>query len=433
MKSKYMIIISFDAVSSTDIDVLKEMPNFENITKRGSVIKNVKSVYPSLTYPAHTTIVTGKYPKNHGIIDNTIFKTGDLNPNWYWFRKHIKGDTIYDLVRKKGLTTCSLLWPVTGKSKVNYNLPEIFPCKRYQNQLIMSLFAGSPIYEYVLNKKFGHIRKGITQPALDDFVLECAKYTIEKYSPNLMLIHFTDVDTNRHLYGYNGTEAIKALYRHDKRLGEIINSLKKKGIYEDTDIVALGDHSVIDVDKYIKINSIFKEKGYIQINKYNKVCDYDAYCKSLDGSAYVYLNGNNKNSLEREVYNLLDSLKDKYDYAIEEILDKEEIMRRGCNANASFMIEAKRGYYFVDDIEGEFLEEVDKKDIGIINHRYKGMHGYSPFKDEYGTFFIGFGKDFKEGIVLESGELINHGPTLAKVLDIDLKNVDGKVINEIIR
>ena len=118
MESKYMVVISFDAVSSEDVEVLKNLPNFKKLIENGSWIKRVDSIYPTLTYPAHTTIVTGKYPSNHGIIDNTVFKVGDFLPNWYWYRNKIKGDTLYDLARDKGLTTCSLLWPVTGKAKI---------------------------------------------------------------------------------------------------------------------------------------------------------------------------------------------------------------------------------------------------------------------------------------------------------------------------
>ena len=82
MESKYMVVISFDAVSSEDIEVLKNLPNFKKLIENGSWIKRVDSIYPTLTYPAHTTIVTGKYPNNHRIIDNTIFKVGDFVPNW---------------------------------------------------------------------------------------------------------------------------------------------------------------------------------------------------------------------------------------------------------------------------------------------------------------------------------------------------------------
>ena len=68
MKKKHVIVISFDAVSKEDLDFLSKLPNFSKLIKEGALIKNVESIYPSLTYPAHATIVTGKYPKNHGII-----------------------------------------------------------------------------------------------------------------------------------------------------------------------------------------------------------------------------------------------------------------------------------------------------------------------------------------------------------------------------
>lgn len=97
MEKRYVIVISFDAVSKEDLDFLSKLPNFSKLIKEGSLIKNVESIYPSLTYPAHATIVTGKYPKNHGVINNTILDFNSYNPDWYWYRKYIYGDTIFDL------------------------------------------------------------------------------------------------------------------------------------------------------------------------------------------------------------------------------------------------------------------------------------------------------------------------------------------------
>ena len=57
MESKYMVVISFDAVSSEDVEVLKNLPNFKKLIENGSWIKRVDSIYPTLTYPAHTLII----------------------------------------------------------------------------------------------------------------------------------------------------------------------------------------------------------------------------------------------------------------------------------------------------------------------------------------------------------------------------------------
>ena len=426
MESKYMVVISFDAVSSEDIEVLKNLPNFKKLIENGSWIKRVDSIYPTLTYPAHTTIVTGKYPNNHRIIDNTIFKVGDFVPNWYWYRNKIKGQTLYDLAMEKGLTTCSLLWPVTGKAKITYNMPEIFAVKPYQHQLFMSAGAGTLGFQLDINKRFGNLRKGIEQPYLDNFVIEAAKYTIKKYAPNLMLIHFTDVDTNRHHYGYRNNVIDDAFIRHDKRLGEIIDALKERGIYDECTIVALGDHSHLDASKVIKLNALFRKEGLIKINEKGKVLDYKSICKSLDGSCYIYLKDKNDTETIEKIKSLI------ADLPIDFILEGNEIRDAGGDEEASFMIEASLDYYFVDDIYGEVIDEIKDEEVGVKPHRHKATHGYSPKKENYTTFFIGSGRGFKKGVVIDKGNLINHGPTLAKILGLKFKDIDGEAIEEIL-
>lgn len=424
MKNKYVIVISFDAVSEEDLEFLSKQPNFSKLIKNGALIKNVESVYPSLTYPAHVTIVTGKYPKNHGVINNTVLDFKNDNPDWYWYRKYIKGDTIFDLAEKSGMKTCSILWPVTARSKITYNMPEIFCTKRYDNQILKSALAGSKIYQVNMNKRFGYLRQGMEEPYLDNFATEVAKKTIRELKPNLILLHLIDSDSQKHKYGIENKEVIESLKRHDERLGEIIESLKLAGIYEDSTIIALGDHSQINVNNVIKLNSILMKNDLINVNG-NKIKSYKAIAKSCDGSSYIYLKNKNDVETRKKVRDILNELKNKYSNVIEEVYNNEEIKNLGADINASFMIEAKRGYYFIDDFLGEAIEVIDES--SKIKHKLRASHGYLPSRDNYKTFFIAYGKTIKKGVVLEKGKLINHGPTIAKILDIDLRDCDGIV------
>ncbi|WP_449389706.1 alkaline phosphatase family protein [Clostridium sp. ETTB3] len=429
MKNKYVIVISFDAVSEEDLEFLSKQPNFSKLIKNGALIKNVESVYPSLTYPAHATIVTGKYPKNHGVINNTVLDFKNDNPNWYWYRKYIKGDTIFDLAEKSGMKTCSILWPVTARSKITYNMPEIFCTKRYDNQILKSALAGSKIYQVNMNKRFGYLRQGMEEPYLDNFATEVAKKTIRELKPNLILLHLIDSDSQKHKYGIENKKVIESLKRHDERLGEIIESLKLAGIYEDSTIIALGDHSQINVNNVIKLNSILMKNDLINVNG-NKIKSYKAIAKSCDGSSYIYLKNKNDVETRKKVRDILNELKNKYSNVIEEVYNNEEIKNLGADINASFMIEAKRGYYFIDDFLGESIEVIDES--SKIKHKLRASHGYLPFRDNYKTFFIAYGKTIKKGVVLEKGKLINHGPTIAKILDIDLRDCDGIVEERIL-
>ena len=429
MKNKYVIVISFDAVSEEDLEFLSKQPNFSKLIKNGALIKNVESVYPSLTYPAHATIVTGKYPKNHGVINNTVLDFKNDNPDWYWYRKYIKGDTIFDLAEKSGMKTCSILWPVTARSKITYNMPEIFCTKRYDNQILKSALAGSKIYQVNMNKRFGYLRQGMDEPYLDNFATEVAKKTIRELKPNLILLHLIDSDSQKHKYGIENKEVIESLKRHDERLGEIIESLKLAGIYEDSTIIALGDHSQINVNNVIKLNSILMKNDLINVNG-NKIKSYKAIAKSCDGSSYIYLKNKNDVETRKKVRDILNELKNKYSNVIEEVYNNEEIKNLGADINASFMIEAKRGYYFIDDFLGEAIEVIDES--SKIKHKLRASHGYLPSRDNYKTFFIAYGKTIKKGVVLEKGKLINHGLIIAKILDIDLRDCDGIVEERIL-
>lgn len=430
--TKNMIVISLDCLSALDFPLIKTLPNFQRLFDKGSYVRKVETIYPSLTYPCHTTIVTGKYPINHGIINNTLLQPGNHSPDWNWFRSAIRGTTLYDEAYKAGLTTAALLWPVTGKAKtIQYNLPEIFANRPWQNQIMVSLMSGSPKYQWELNHQFGHIRNGLSQPELDDFVLESAVHTLLTKQPNLMLVHFTDLDTMRHYHGVYSNEAIEALHRHDERLGRILDALEESGKFSETTVIVLGDHAALDENKAISLNVLFREQGLITVNHKGKMTDWKAYCKGCDGSAYIYLNDDDPQTKEK-VIEILGNLQRNTSKGIEKVITGEEAGKKGADPDCLFMVEAAYGYYFIEDHLGDYIKEVTPENR---HHNQKYMlacHGYSPEKDNYSTFFLASGKGIQENVVIPYMHLVDIGPTLAKLLGLSLGETDGKVIEQFI-
>jgi predicted AlkP superfamily pyrophosphatase or phosphodiesterase len=430
----HLILISFDCLSSLDLPLLQSLPNFQRILQQGALVEKVETIYPSVTYPCHATIVTGNYPKRHGIINNTLLQPGRVSPDWYWYRSSIKGTTIYDEAKKAGLTTAALLWPVTGKANIDYNLPEIFPNRPWHNQILVSLSCGSPLYQWDLNRRFGHLRSGLNQPELDDFVLESTVHTIKTKKPNLLLVHFTDLDTQRHYHGFSSEEASTAIHRHNDRLGRIIAALKESRIYENSTLVVLGDHSALDENIALHLNVLFHDNGLITTNTHRKISDWKAYCKSCDGSAYIYINDHSKSSKEvfQKINNLLDSLLADPDNGIEKVLTGQEAEAMGADPDCSFMLEAKRGYFFLDDHLGEYMKTITAKDTAAEKKYTLACHGYSPKKENYNTIFMASGKGIRQNFRLPSFHLIDEGPTFARLLGVDLGNTDGKVIEDLL-
>ena len=214
-----------------------------------------------------------------------------------------------------------------------------------------------------MNRRFGHIRNGLSQPELDDFVLASAVHTIQTKKPNVMFVHFTDLDTQRHYHGFESKETIAAIHRHDERLGQIIQALKDSDLYEESTIIALGDHSALSENKAIQLNVLFHQKGLISVNSKGNLVDWKVYCQSCDGSAYVYVKDKNDTDTIREVQLLLEELLQHKQNGIEFILHDEDAKECGADGNCLFMLEAREGYYFTENYTGDFIKEITEKDV----------------------------------------------------------------------
>lgn len=423
------VIISFDALSSRDLAQLKHLEGFKRLYRDASYCETVKSVYPSLTYPAHTSISTGLYPMNHGVVANTLLQPGREKPDWNWTRDRIRADTFYDAAMRLGLTTCALLWPVTGRSNITYNLPEIFANRPWQNQVAVSLRNGTPGYLLELERRFGKIRKDLRQPQLDNFVHESALWTLKEKRPNVMMIHYVDLDYMRHHFGYHSKEADEALLRHDRRLVDILNLLEEEGMMADTTVFVLGDHDQIEVETIMYPNSILRDKGYIE-TKMGSLTDYKAYVHTLDGSAYIYLKDPEDERMKEEVRAVFEALMQREDFGIEHIYDQGQAAAFGANRKAAFMLEAKKGFLFLPDHNKPALEKIVKK--AGYNDMSLSTHGFSPEKPDYTTVFFAMGKGIRKNVVIEEMSLVDEGPTFAHLMGNPMVDTDGRILKEIL-
>lgn len=423
-----VIIISLDATGRRDMEFMSKLPNFGRLIEEGAFCDKVYSVYPSLTYPAHTSIATGLKPNHHRIVNNTLFQVDREKPDWLYKEKYIQGKTIVDVAKEKKMKTAILLWPVMGGAKADYVLPEIMVTRKHQNQIVSCMVNGTPLYLYELNSKFGHLRKGITQPYLDDFLIECAKYTIDKYDPDMMMIHLCDVDTHRHNFGATGPEIEAALRRHDERLGILEEALAKKRPMDNTTFIVLGDHCQIDMHTIVYINKLFLDKGYITVRD-GKITDYKAVVKECDGSAYVYLNKKceNDEAFIEELADTLNEIKNDERFGIEEIFTKEEAKEMGADEECFCMIEGKPGYYFLNEFEVLTEPVSETKNLKML-----ATHGCLNTKEENMTFFAAKGKGIKKGARVEEMHLWDEGPTIAKLMGGSLPDADGRIVTEIL-
>lgn len=83
MNKKRLLVCSVDAMVCEDLELLKELPNFRKYLAGGcEVTEGMRSVYPSVTYPAHVSMITGCYPGTHGLTSNFRFSVKPKEQNW---------------------------------------------------------------------------------------------------------------------------------------------------------------------------------------------------------------------------------------------------------------------------------------------------------------------------------------------------------------
>lgn len=431
--NKHVVMISVDAMSNTEFDVLKDLPTFKTFLEEGSYARKVTSVYPSLTYTCHTSIITGTYPQKHGVYSNYIYEPYKTKPDWFWYSKDIQVKTLVDYVNELGGTIGSVFWPVMGMNKnITWNCPEVWTNDPKENQILVSFNAGSKAFQ--LKMALANIRnlKGLIkkqQPELDEFITQSAVHMLKKYKPNLSLIHLIAHDHEKHVLGAEGRHIQELLSQIDTRIARIIKATKDAGIYDQCTFVILGDHSNLTYEKIIHLNAIFHKEGLLQLNESGQLKKWKAYAAKCDGSAQIHINDD---SVKEEVYQLLKSLKDK-EIGVEEIYTKDELRTIfKTDGPFEFMVEASQGYCFGEEKEFNRIYDSVTEGIsrGVTYHR--GHHGYSPLKEDYQTMFFIKGAQANKNTVIDEMHLTDIAPTISKLFGIDMIDVDGNAINSFI-
>lgn len=421
--AEHLIVISYDAFSEENWEMAMELPNLSKLVKNGAHSTKLKSVCPTLTYTVHSTMITGVYPDKHGIIHNNPFQPfiNEGEQKWFWYRKDIKVPTIYDAVKNRKMSTAGILWPVTGKAAIKYNMPELAAINN-ENQALKVLSNGNPLYCIDMELRYGRYRKGIEQPNLDDFTTLCAMDTIKRKKPNLLLMHLIDLDDAKHKFGTDSDEVKNVIVRMDKRLGNIMRAVEEAGIQDSTVILIVGDHGQFNVKYKVRLNNILKENGLIF--EENGETKWRAYFQSTGGAAYLHINEGDEEAEKTTVQAIRNAINDRQ-YGIERLIERNELDFYHVNKSVKYMVDARVGYSFEDKLREPTILDLEQKNIKYATH------GYFPDKENYKCIFIVSGANVKKDYSLGDIEMVDIAPTMGKILGIDFNNCDGKALDQI--
>jgi len=426
-----LLVFCIDALCASDIPFMKTLPNFGRILEHGALLEKVEPVFPALTYTCHTSILTGTYPGRHGIVHNeTLTRGGKRGAPWYSMRSQVRGTTLLDAAKKRGLTTCSLSWPVSGGADWDYNMPMIVPYDYYgyqPEQWLVGTATDNLLDRYFY--KHGRYLKGPDR-SLDLFTMALALDILEDLEqPDVMLVKMCDLDGVRHFHGVYHEKTREQLRKHDEELGALLEALRRKGTLENTNIVVLGDHGQTDVEDTFFMNNFLKAQGLLETDAQGNVLSFDAFCHSARLTAFIEVRDPKDEELLQRVRNLLESLREDPQVQLDLVLGAEEAQREyGLAGPFDFVIESRRPIVFSEAAQGEALWGSEIPGFQTT----AATHGGSPKREEVTTFFAK-GPSVKPAEIKTAISMVDLAPTMAEMLGFSMQDVDGVPIKEILR
>lgn len=425
---KHLIVVSVDALVYEDLENASSMPILGKMMLNGSRINRVKTIYPSLTHPVHATLLTGCPAGKTGIYANEIFEAGKLSRIWFNHLSEIRCDTILHAAHRAGLTTAACRWPITanGGDVIDYLIPETMGTDEAGNEdrplEVYEKLGTSEICMPIVEKAIK--RYGFTHehPAYDHFEIFCAAEIIKKFKPNVLFTHPGFVDSERHRTGLFSKAVTEAVIQTEIWLETLMDAVKTAGIEDSTDLVVLSDHGHININRSICPNVFLRDEGWISTDDKGRVTSWDAFAASCGASSQIYLNDPDNKVLYDKVYSKLSAMADEGIFGFDRVFTKAEVEKLyGLSGNFSFVIESDGFTSFSEEWERPVVRPTDVTDYRLGH----STHGHMPEKGPQPPF-LGIGPSFRKGVVLEKGNIINHAPTFAAILGIDLPDAEGK-------
>lgn len=424
---KPVLLISIDGLRPGDVLEADKrglkIPNLRRFLKEGAYATGVTGNLPTVTYPSHTTLLTGVAPAKHGIVSNTTFDPRQVNyGGWYWYAQDITAPTLWDAAKAAGLTTGNVHWPVSvGVKSLTWNMPQIWRSGHGDDRKLIRALATDGLYD-ALEHDCGAYADGIDEGIdADENRTKFAVRMIETKKPGFLTVYLAALDHEEHLYGPGSAQANAVLERLDAAIGKLVAA--EMAAHADATVALVSDHGFVATDTEVNLFRPFIDAGLIKLGADGKVASWDAMPWPSGGSIAVVLARPEDAALAGTVGALLERLAADPQARIARVVGKAEIAGLGGNPQASFYVDLKPGA-----LAGAFAADAPLAKPS----RYKGMHGYFPAMPEMRSTFLVMGQGVAKGRNLGEIDMRAIAPTLANAMGAKLPDaqVSALKVNE---
>ena len=407
-RDRIVVLISIDGFPAYMLrDERLAIPNLRKLMAEGAFADRMIPVNPVVTWPNHTSMVTGVAPRGHGVLYNgMLLREAAGMPRvepWRDKAEMVRAPTVYDIAHQGGLTTGEIDWvAVQNPGTIAWSFAE--RPKSTDPIPLEMIRAGS-----------------VTKRDIDEFAksniiwrdllwTKAAVHIIEKHRPNLLLFHLLNTDSSHHRYGPRSHGGNSALALADARVGDVMAALDRSGLKDRATVLVVSDHGFKAVKTHIAPNALLRAKGLA-----------DAWVVPEGGTAMVYVtNPAAKNRMLPELRELFLKVE-----GVDRVIGENEFEALGLpqaeGQMADLVLSAKDGYAFIGDAAGEAIRVLPE---------VSGSHGYLATDPEMHAIFIAWGYGIRSGARLDEIRTVDLAPTIAALLGLRLPNVSGKALEE---
>jgi predicted AlkP superfamily pyrophosphatase or phosphodiesterase len=406
-----------DYITAADAHGAK-VPNLRRFLQEGAYAEGVVGVVPTVTYPSHTTLVTGVWPAKHGILGNTTFDPLQKNnQGWYWYTEDIRVPTLWDAAAQAGRTTASIQWPVTVGAHITWEIPEFWRASTPDDAKLLRAVA-TPRLLTEAQAELGEYRGGIdTSPQGDENRGRYTQWILEKKHPALLTLHLSSLDHIEHETGPFSPESIAVLEEIDGIIGKIRETVERLAPGR-AYIAVVSDHGFVKTNAQLNLFLAFREAKLFTVDDKGKIADWKAMPWTTGGSAAIMLKDPVDTAALSQVRQLLNKLANDAASGIDSILEADELHKRGGYPPASFFVSLKPGWRTGSTLEGPV----------VSNTKAGGTHGALPDLPDLRASFFVIGPGVPAARSLGVIDMRDVAPTLAHLAGLSLPTADGKVL-----
>jgi predicted AlkP superfamily pyrophosphatase or phosphodiesterase len=426
-RDAHVVIVSIDGFPAYLLDDPKlPLPNIRRLAAAGAAAEGMKVSNPSVTWPNHTTLVTGVRPERHGVLFNGVLVRGGPGTPVFVDPKREQSDliqapTLFDAAHDAGLSTAAINWPCTrGATGLDDNFPDVPDAGRYATPRLREQWVAAGMLRSNEEPKF----TADSPTGHDDAWTTMACDLVGRRKPNLLLLHLLNVDHTHHGHGPRTSPGYTALAYADACVGRLLAAIDQAGIAQQTTVFIVSDHGFNSTPRALRPNGILRQAGLLKSSREGKIDEAEVQVIPEGGIGMLYFTLPDPSPADLEkVRKLFLGLE-----GIAGILEPDEYAEFGFpqpRANrqmADLVLIARDGYAFAAAAEEPF----------VVPNKVVGNHGFLATDPKMNAVLVISGRGVKPGAKLPVVENIDVAPTAAELLGVEFPSAQGRVLSEVL-